>query len=313
MTLKSLISKFGEPFKAMEVFGTLPWQKDEFATLFGDTESEDVDFALVDKYGKLQSAYDEDEINVEYYSKLIRSIFRRRSRKWNAIAETYCQEYSIIENYDRYESLSSKTSYEGSEKDTRTDDLKQVNKLDTVDTFTKTGSEKLTSTDDTTTTNTLGSADTTTKTGTDTNQKAMGTSVLNQQSAFDTGLTDNTKTINSGSDTDTATYNTTDTTKHSGTDTTGVKGTREDTTTFTDRKDETTHQGNTSLENSGTQTNEKTFTDRQDQTTGENHIHGNIGVTTAQQMITEERQLWLDDYFDYVFNDVLKELTIPIY
>ena len=40
---------------------------------------------------------------------------------------------------------------------------------------------------------------------------------------------------------------------------------------------------------------------------------GNIGVTTSQQMIESERNLWLWDYFAIVFRDVDSELTINIY
>lgn len=41
---------------------------------------------------------------------------------------------------------------------------------------------------------------------------------------------------------------------------------------------------------------------------------GNIGVTTSQQMIQSERELWLWEYFhNVVFPDLDKILTIPIY
>lgn len=40
---------------------------------------------------------------------------------------------------------------------------------------------------------------------------------------------------------------------------------------------------------------------------------GNIGVTTSQQMIESERELWLWDYFAIVFKDIDSVLTIPIY
>ena len=41
---------------------------------------------------------------------------------------------------------------------------------------------------------------------------------------------------------------------------------------------------------------------------------GNIGVTTSQQMITSERELWIWNFFnDVVFPDVDKVLTLKIY
>lgn len=40
---------------------------------------------------------------------------------------------------------------------------------------------------------------------------------------------------------------------------------------------------------------------------------GNIGVTTSQQMIQSERDLWEWNFFDKVFRDIDTFLTIPIY
>lgn len=40
---------------------------------------------------------------------------------------------------------------------------------------------------------------------------------------------------------------------------------------------------------------------------------GNIGVTTSQSMISAERRLWLWNYFDIIFNDVNKVLTLSVY
>ena len=55
----------------------------------------------------------------------------------------------------------------------------------------------------------------------------------------------------------------------------------------------------------GTNTNERTRTLTRS---------GNIGVTTSQQMIQSERDLWMWDYFRIVvFPDVDRELTLKIY
>lgn len=40
---------------------------------------------------------------------------------------------------------------------------------------------------------------------------------------------------------------------------------------------------------------------------------GNIGVTTSQQMIESERQLWLWNFFESVFSDIDKILVLKIY
>lgn len=43
------------------------------------------------------------------------------------------------------------------------------------------------------------------------------------------------------------------------------------------------------------------------------HTHGNIGVTTAQQMLTQEIELWKWNYFESVMADIDSVLTIKIY
>lgn len=40
---------------------------------------------------------------------------------------------------------------------------------------------------------------------------------------------------------------------------------------------------------------------------------GNIGVTTTQQMLTAERDLWMWNFFDQVYKDIDSVLALPIY
>ena len=40
---------------------------------------------------------------------------------------------------------------------------------------------------------------------------------------------------------------------------------------------------------------------------------GNIGVTTTQQMLTADRELWLWNYFDQVYKDIDSVLALPFY
>lgn len=47
--------------------------------------------------------------------------------------------------------------------------------------------------------------------------------------------------------------------------------------------------------------------------THEVHRHGNIGVTTSQQMLQEERDLWHWYFYEYVFTDIDRFLTISVY
>ena len=106
----------------------------------------------------------------------------------------------------------------------------------------------------------------------------------------------------------------TQTTAKTGKDTTDVDITETNTGTQTTAKTgkDTTDVDITQTD-TGTQTNAATGRDvdtRNYQLTRQ----GNIGVTTSQQMIQSERDLWLWDFFhSVVFPDVDRVLTIPIY
>ena len=43
------------------------------------------------------------------------------------------------------------------------------------------------------------------------------------------------------------------------------------------------------------------------------HRAGNIGVTTTQKLIQEERDLWIWNFFDQVFNDLDRELALMLH
>lgn len=58
--------------------------------------------------------------------------------------------------------------------------------------------------------------------------------------------------------------------------------------------------------------NERTY-DTEDETTYGKTISGNIGVTTSQQMLQAERDVWLWDFFQIVYKDLDKLFTIPVY
>lgn len=108
---------------------------------------------------------------------------------------------------------------------------------------------------------------------------------------------------------DTTTYNTVDTDTKNLTESTeyGRKDTETldvtDTTNYNSSDNETinlSHAGTTSGENSGSEQYEE-------------HRHGNIGVTTNQQMISEELELRKRFFFETVFADLDKYLCLSIY
>ena len=90
------------------------------------------------------------------------------------------------------------------------------------------------------------------------------------------------------------------------------------------RSDEnvSTEGGTTTTTDSGTDTTTRNLVDSTDQTVTEDnegteheetHRYGNIGVTTTQKLLQEERNLWLWNFFDEVFNDLDKELALAFH
>lgn len=80
-----------------------------------------------------------------------------------------------------------------------------------------------------------------------------------------------------------------------GTTTTTLSGTDTDTRNLTDTTDEIRTKDNDGTEHE------------------EIHRYGNIGVTTTQKLLQEERQLWLWNYFDQIFSDLDKELALAFH
>lgn len=87
-------------------------------------------------------------------------------------------------------------------------------------------------------------------------------------------------------------------------------------------KVETAQGGATTTTDSGTDTLRRNMRDKTDNTeTTDNdgteheeiHRYGNIGVTTTQKLIQEERNLWLWNYFDQIFKDLDRELALAFH
>lgn len=83
-----------------------------------------------------------------------------------------------------------------------------------------------------------------------------------------------------------------------------------------------TEGGETVTTDSGTDTQTSNYVDDTDSTTSENgegteheeiHRYGNVGVTTSQKMIADERQLWIWNYFEDIFRDLDKELALAFH
>lgn len=92
----------------------------------------------------------------------------------------------------------------------------------------------------------------------------------------------------------------------------------------TNRSDQTTVEegGATVLTNTGSDVNTPNLVDSTDRSTTQDnegtehevtHRIGNIGVTTNQKLIEDERNLWLWNYFDQIFSDLDKELALAVH
>lgn len=80
--------------------------------------------------------------------------------------------------------------------------------------------------------------------------------------------------------------------------------------------------GQTVVADSGTDTQKRNLVDTKnsnrnlagaEEETEVRHRAGNIGVTTTQQMIQQERELWIWNYFDQVFADLDNELALAFH
>ena len=257
-------------------------------------------------------------------SMLAASIVAVYGVSWSKEWETLSLQYNPIENYSMTEVMTNdETVHDYGKSTTRTDNLThaktgtETEALDKTDTRT----DNLTHAKIGTETRTDNLTETTTPNLTTTTDSAVYG--FNSQAAVPTGeqtgvQTGTTATTHTGteqrqynlSDTDsgtqatvtdsdsTTTYNTTD--RDSGTQTNVTEG--DSTTTF-----------NTTDTDTGTQT---TLDGGSDTSTRNYELSraGNIGVTTSQQMIQSERDLWKWNYFyDVVFLDLDRMLTLQIY
>lgn len=128
------------------------------------------------------------------------------------------------------------------------------------------------------------------RTGTDTLQHGKVESIQH-------GRTNDETTYRYGINTDTEDPKPSDKveTREGGTTVTTDSGSDVDTRDLTDKTDNTV-----TLDNDGTEHEEI-------------HRYGNIGVTTTQKLISEERQLWLWNYFDQIFKDLDNELALAFH
>ena len=224
------------------------------------------------------------------------AIFAMYGDNWKHLWETTIQEYNLLDNTDAYITETTNTEQNTDTNNNGTDSGTVTYRQTGTDTTKGTGtvSHAITGDDTTTQTGTVTTGGQSTESSTD----ASSIYGFNSNSASDadsqsrTGTTDvnQTETRNA---TDKVTHNTTDTETRNTIDTVAHD------TTNTETRDLKT--GQTGSEKvTGTITHET-------------HRHGNIGVTTNQQMLSAERDLWKWYFYNYVFTDLDRFLTIGMY
>ena len=319
------------------------------AGVFESLEQLDVPWTESVSAGSLDLAYHGGHSGQKFISPLVKSlmsgdsltaaeqeiiavtIFSLYGRTWNKEWNTLSLQYNPIENYRMEEVMENDdTTYTYGKRNTRTNNLSH----------TKTGTE--------TETKNLADSRTEDKTGTETETKNLADSKTEDKSGTDTerkNLTDTrtpnieTETVrkingfNSAaagvpSGTDTTTETGLETQLHTGTDTmeynselqTDETHTGTDEMTYnTEVQTDETHTGTDTIQHNTTEADTGTQTDVESGTDSRSHGYeltrsGNIGVTTSQQMIESERALWMWNFFyDVVFPDVDKVLTLSVY
>ena len=217
----------------------------------------------------------------EYLKRNITFWFARRLFDFSRMYEALRVEYSPIENYDRIEDI--KREYKDSGTDTETLTLGSST------------TSKHTGTDEETTT--LGSSTTLKHAGTDTEAMQGGGSTEKGVAAYnEAGYTNREKDTETQNSTNTQQYDSTVTNTGSGTDT--QKQTFDSTVTNTGSGSDMT----------------KTDYGKQRTETENTRIHGNIGVTTSQQMIESEMSLRAKyDIYKIISREFEREFLVQIY
>jgi hypothetical protein len=239
---------------------------------------------------------DDGTISQENRDKIAEALYSVYGSNWTHLWNTTIQEYNLMDNTDAYITETTETEQNTDTNNNGTDSGTVTHSTTGTDTTTGTG----------TITHGISGDDTTTNTGTITTggTSTENTTDSNSVYGFDSGTGSNSDSQSHNGSTDvnqTETRNTTDKVTHNTTDT----ETRDTTDTLTHN---TTDKETRDLKTRESGSEKVTGT-----ITHETHRHGNIGVTTNQQMLEEERKLWTWNFYNQVFEDVDKFLTINIY
>lgn len=250
----------------------------------------------------LESLIDGDAISTIEKQTLSETLIAIYGINWTKQWATLSAQYNPIQNYDMTETMTN---------DVTEIEYGKINTTQNNLSHTKTGTE--TNVPDVSNARTVSLEER--KTGTETEEPNLTeTQTPNLTNTTDNGVFGFNSSSASNSDTQIETTTGTNTNRRTGTDQTTFNTTVANSGTDTVRKTGTeTTTYNTTDANTGTQTNTDSGSDTHTRNY-ELHRVGNIGVTTSQQMLESERNLWIWNYFhSVVFPDVNRVLTIQIY
>lgn len=238
---------------------------------------------------------------------------------WNRLYATTQYEYNPIENYNRYETGSDsgtgRTTHSGTDTTTETtthggtDGRTEAISTGGKDTLDMTRRDGGTESESTTSSIEQGGEDTTT--GADTKGHWIAGFDSQPVSADDDGLVKQTRDQDDA--TTTTEYGKTEDGTGSKTTTFGKTETNKDETTYgrTENVQETKTYGETIGKTGGLTHGEQVATTNEGE--HEMHAHGNIGVTTTQKLISEQRDIDLFNLYDIIIEDFKMRFCILIY
>lgn len=249
--------------------------------------------------------------------------------KYTKMQSLFSIEYAPLENYNMIESGTTSSTGTGGGTSEVTDSGTNTEVRDLATSYTSTGQDSETGSNtvtyDTTDTVTHNTTDTTTfghtvattgNTSSTLNNTTTDTvAPFDSESFFNNSQTTG-ATSNTGTDTSSVVNSGQDSTKATGTDTTahaGTEGTSSSNTTNTTKTDSGTNTG--SVDTTSNRESSTSYSDTKEEN-GTHTLtrHGNIGVTTSQQMLLSELELIPKRQLKFEFyNDIKKLLLIGIY
>lgn len=163
--------------------------------------------------------------------------------------------------------------------------------------------------EDTTETLTKEGTEETAKTGSESNEKTGTESVEKQGSEIDTPAGTETVTVNNNFNG----FNSSQSVPVSDSTETTSFTSRNNTRSFNQRKDVQSFQNRKDTLSFTDRKDTLSFDERTDTRTIDGHIHGNIGVTTSQQMLESELQLRTYDLATVIYKDIADHFLLSIY